>query len=107
MIASLRNSEDWRGRFIVLSKLSVPRLRSTIRVNIPLARFTTWHLGGPAEYLFEPADEEDRLRMCTFTHQEGFLLTVLGNGSNVLISDDGVRGMVVRLRQPIHSLLVG
>jgi UDP-N-acetylmuramate dehydrogenase len=61
----------------------------------PLARHTTFRIGGPAD-LFAAADEVDTLeRLGDLATEHGIPLTTLGGGSNVLISDRGVRGLVV------------
>jgi len=76
----------------------IPNFRGTIFREEPLAPYTTWRIGGPAEFLLEPRDTVDLLRACTFAAERGIPLQVLGNGSNVLIDDDGLEGFVVRLR---------
>jgi len=81
----------------------IPGYRGKIARDEPLAPYTTWHIGGPAEYLLEPEDIDDLLRICTFAAKRGIPLRVLGNGSNVLIDDAGLDGFVVRLRWPSSS----
>ena len=76
----------------------IPSFRGTIRREEPLAPYTTWRIGGPAEFLLEPRDTVDLLRACAFAAERGIPLQVIGNGSNVLIDDDGLEGFVVRLR---------
>ncbi len=66
-----------------------------------LARYTTIKTGGPADLLYYPADLEDlknTLRLCKAEKVNYF---ILGNGSNLLIRDGGIRGVVIRL----HRLL--
>jgi UDP-N-acetylmuramate dehydrogenase len=64
--------------------------------DAPLAPLTTFRIGGPADLLAEArgADELARVVECAFAH--GVPLTLLGGGSNVLVADAGVRGLVVR-----------
>jgi UDP-N-acetylmuramate dehydrogenase len=66
----------------------------------PLARFTTFGVGGPAEILAHPRSPEELAALVRRAHKTGMPLRVLGAGSNVLVADEGVRGMVVRLAAP-------
>ncbi len=63
----------------------------------PLARYTTWRLGGPARYLVLPADVEDVTKALEFARDRGLPWIVLGLGSNVLVQDGGFPGVVIRL----------
>lgn len=61
----------------------------------PLAPYTTWKIGGPADVLLEPPDVEDFRDALLWARGEGLPVTVLGGGSNVLVSDEGVEGAVI------------
>jgi UDP-N-acetylmuramate dehydrogenase len=69
-----------------------------VRQQVSLAPLTTFHVGGPAELLVEARREEELVAAAGIARQHGLLLTVLGGGSNVLVSDRGVRGLVVLAR---------
>jgi UDP-N-acetylmuramate dehydrogenase len=69
-----------------------------LRHNCPLAPFTTFRVGGPAEWLFEARTSAEIVAALALTHDMGVPVTMLGGGSNVLVSDAGVRGLVVRAR---------
>jgi UDP-N-acetylmuramate dehydrogenase len=71
--------------------------RGTIRENEPLAPRSTIRLGGPADLWFEPAGVEDLVAGLKLFREEGLPVHVLGGGSNTLISDAGLRGVVVHL----------
>ncbi len=79
---------DWRDE--------LPSVRGKLRLDEPLGPFTWFRVGGPAEALFIPADVED---LADFLRQlpPEVPLTVLGVGSNVIVRDGGVEGVVVRL----------
>lgn len=62
----------------------------------PLARHTTYRVGGAAEVLVCPRDAVDARRVYSFLRREGVPLAVIGAGSNVIAPDDGVDGVVVR-----------
>ncbi len=65
--------------------------------NIPLARYTTWGVGGPADFFVEPANERELVEALNFAEEHGLEIFFIGSGSNLLVHDDGFRGMVVRM----------
>jgi UDP-N-acetylmuramate dehydrogenase len=76
-------------------KANLPAVRGKLLFDEPLAPFTWFRVGGPAEVLFLPADPED---LGDFLRQlpQGVPVTALGVGSNVIIRDGGVPGVVIR-----------
>ena len=76
-------------------KANLPAVRGKLLFDEPLAPFTWFRVGGPAEVLFLPADPED---LGEFLRQlpQGVPVTALGVGSNVIIRDGGVPGVVIR-----------
>ena len=69
-----------------------------VKREAPLAPFTTFRVGGPAEYLVEVHDAAALARMVAVAAQTGLTATILGGGSNILVSDAGIRGVVIRVR---------
>ena len=69
-----------------------------VRPGAPLAELTTFRAGGAADWLVERAGVSDLATAVRIANSFGMPLTVLGGGSNVLVADRGVRGLVVRLR---------
>ena len=80
--------------------------RGAIVAGAPLAPLTTWRIGGPAEILATPADLEDAAVGYRFARERRLPWHVLGNGSNLLIPDAGVRGIVLRLRGTMNRCAV-
>jgi len=74
----------------------LPPVRGRLTADAPLAQVTWFRVGGPAEVMFRPADEED---LAAFLAQKpaDVPVTVLGVASNLLVRDGGVPGVVVRL----------
>ena len=71
----------------------------------PLAPMTTFRVGGPADYLVETRSSDEIVSALALARQHGVPVTLLGGGSNVLVSDAGVRGLVIRPRGGgIHEL---
>ncbi|MBM3532318.1 MAG: UDP-N-acetylmuramate dehydrogenase [Alphaproteobacteria bacterium] len=74
----------------------LPKVRGRLTENAALGPLTWFRVGGPAEVLFRPADPEDLARFIAGTPAD-VPVTVIGVGSNLLIRDGGIRGVVVRL----------
>src|SRR5271154_7524711 len=73
-----------------------PNLRGRLTADAPLAPFTWFRVGGPAEVLFSPTDEDDLAYLLSRLPGE-VPVTVLGLGSNLIVRDRGVSGVVIRL----------
>jgi UDP-N-acetylmuramate dehydrogenase len=69
-----------------------------VRANEPLAPWTTFKVGGPAEWYFEARSSDEVVTAIRIARQHDMAITMLGGGSNVLVADAGVRGLVVRWR---------
>jgi len=69
-----------------------------IKRDALLGRFTTFRIGGPADWLVDVRSVVELQSVIAAVHEAGQPLTLLGGGSNVLIADAGVRGVVLRLR---------
>ena len=69
-----------------------------IAVDAPLAPLTTFKVGGPAEWLVQPADGAHVAAAVRVARAHGVPVTILGGGSNVLVADRGVAGLVIRPR---------
>ena len=65
-------------------------------VEVPLASYTTFKVGGPAEWMLETKSSDDIVDALRIARRRGITVTLLGGGSNVLIGDRGVRGLVIR-----------
>jgi UDP-N-acetylmuramate dehydrogenase len=80
--------------------------RGELLAEEPLAAHTTWRIGGPAEILATPADRADLVLALRWSESRGIRWRVLGNGSNLLVRDEGVRGVVLRVRRALAELRV-
>jgi UDP-N-acetylmuramate dehydrogenase len=74
----------------------VAGLRGTVRFHAPLKDYTSFHIGGPADVLVEPADVDDVVRLVRQAREQKLPVFVVG-GTNLLIRDQGIRGVVVSL----------
>src|SRR3954467_14913924 len=77
-------------------KAAMPQLRGRLLANQSLAELTWFRVGGPAQALFSPADEED-LAYFLGRLPRDLPVTVIGLGSNLIVCDGGVPGVVIRL----------
>jgi UDP-N-acetylmuramate dehydrogenase len=68
-----------------------------IRENVPLAPYTTLGVGGPARFLIEAKHEQQVIEAVDFAHARSCPLFILGGGSNVLVSDSGFPGVVLKI----------
>ena len=66
-----------------------------VRLSEPLAKHTTLRVGGPAQFWVEPRTEEALAKLIRFCRRENLPLFVIGRGSNLLVRDGGIRGVVV------------
>lgn len=78
--------------------------KGKISLNEPLAPYTTFRIGGVADYLVEPVDAEDLLSLVRYCRKRSMPYHVMGNGSNILISDEGIRGVVINLESGFNYL---
>ena len=83
---------------------STPLDGQRLLLSAPLAPFTTFRIGGPADVLFEARSADELATAVTAAKQAGIPWFVLGLGANVLIGDRGIRGLVVRNAAVAHTI---
>jgi UDP-N-acetylmuramate dehydrogenase len=69
-----------------------------VRANVVLAPLTTFRVGGPADWLIETRSSDEIVKALRLARAENITATILGGGSNVLVADRGLRGLVIRTR---------
>jgi UDP-N-acetylmuramate dehydrogenase len=70
---------------------------AVVKVSEPMARHTTFRIGGPADIFVQPKGFEHLVEAMRFAREMGLPWKVVGNGSNLLVGDRGIRGIVIRL----------
>ena len=70
-----------------------------VKENEPLSNYSHTKTGGPADLLFFPASVEETTAVINWTRSEGYPLTILGNASNLIVRDGGIRGVTVILTE--------
>ena len=86
-------------------KARLPNLRGRLLANQPLGEFTWFRVGGPAQALFMPADEND-LAYLLRNLPTDIPVTVIGAGSNLIVRDGGIPGVVIRLGRGFNEVTV-
>ncbi|HTU78751.1 MAG TPA: UDP-N-acetylmuramate dehydrogenase [Solirubrobacteraceae bacterium] len=77
-----------------------------VRPGYPLAGLTTVKTGGPAQWFARAGSEEELLALLAWADAESIEVNVVGSGSNLLVADEGVRGLVVKLDRELARIVV-
>lgn len=72
--------------------------KEKILYNEPMKKYTTFKVGGPAECLIKISSKEDLKEILKFANENNIQITVLGNGSNVLVQDKGIKGITLIIK---------
>ena len=72
----------------------------------PMAKHTSFRIGGPADVLAQPADEAELAALLKRAAEHAVPVTLIGNGSNLLVRDKGIRGLVIKLSNLFNSITV-
>jgi len=81
-------------------------LRGTVLVDEPLAKHTSFKIGGPADFYIMPSDEADLLTLLDLCQSEGIPRYTIGRGTNLLVSDAGFRGIVIDLSRACSNFRI-
>ena len=79
----------------ILENANFPKDR--IQYNVPMKNYTSFKIGGPAECLIKVQTIEEIQEILQIVHQNNIPLTIIGNGSNILVSDKGIKGIVLKI----------
>ncbi len=90
---------------VAVVKADMPMLRGRLLANQPLKDLTWFRVGGPAQLLFMPEDEAD-LAYFLAKLAPDFAVTVIGLGSNLIVRDGGVPGVVIRLGRGFNEIVI-
>lgn len=78
-------------------------IKGEVRSNELLSKHTSWRIGGPAEVLAIPAEIADLRLIIKYAKEKVVPLTIIGNGTNILASDNGVKGIVVKIEEGLNG----
>lgn len=100
------NGHESTERALAVSRMLKGRLKGGLEEGIPLSGFTSFRIGGPADVLIMPKGREDLALLSQTIVEEGADFLVIGKGTNLLVSDDGFRGVVVFLARGMRRIRV-
>ena len=80
----------------ILENLEKIISKERIKQNEPMKNHTSFKIGGPAEFYIKITSIKELQKILEFAKKEKIKITILGNGSNVLVSDSGIKGIVIR-----------
>ena len=89
---------------LIDSLLSIAESRQILE-NEPMSRHTTFKVGGPADVLFLPESEAQLMQAMTAAREAGVPCIVIGNGSNLVVRDGGIRGLVIALGEGMADIV--
>ncbi len=82
---------------MTIADLLIDKLVNGVLVNEPMANHTSWQVGGPADYYVCPVGLEELVEVLKVCHETGVPFIVTGNGTNLLVLDGGIRGLVINI----------
>lgn len=74
--------------------------------NVSLRNYTTWHIGGEAELFLQPACYDDIISAWNYAHSNNLAFNVIGAGSNILVDDNGIPGVIMCMRESLNALFI-
>lgn len=87
-------------------KLTAALTEEKVLLAEPMKKHTTFRIGGPADYFVTPGNEEEVKRAVAICKEEDAPYYIVGNGSNLLVSDEGYRGVVIQLYKEMSEVRV-
>jgi UDP-N-acetylmuramate dehydrogenase len=78
--------------------------RGYIAINEPMSKYTSMRVGGPSDYYVEPADKQDLVEIVRYFQKNSYPYLMLGRGSNMIISDEGVRCAAINLEASFSAM---
>lgn len=82
------------------------KISGELLVNEPMKNHTTWRIGGPADLLLIPYSSKDISSLAIEANKYNIPITVVGNGSNILVKDSGIRGIVIKINGNMGKVTV-
>lgn len=93
------NPVQYQGR-------DLPLINGQVLLDEPMSPYTSFRVGGPADVLAVPEDESGLCALLGWAHEAGIPVMVLGGGYNLLVSDRGIRGLVIKLGSGFGDITV-
>lgn len=81
-------------------------VEGTILFDEPMKNHTSFHIGGPADALFIPSGENDLKNLLRFANERNIPWTVIGNGTKLLVSDEGIDGVIIKMSDCFENVSI-
>jgi len=75
-----------------------------VKLDEPMSKHTSFKIGGPADILVIPRNEEELIKILKTTKEEGIIPYVIGNGTNLLVLDKGIRGVIIKIANNMNNM---
>jgi len=99
------NAENMKEAFFrALAEAGHEDLPAKIKINEPMQRHTTMRVGGPADFFAEPAGLMEAVALYTAAAKSRIPCMVMGNGSNIVVSDEGIEGLVIHFGDELSRI---
>lgn len=103
----MKKKKVWPEEEILRMERDLSRLvPGGVTVGEPMARHTTWRVGGKADLFVRPTTVDEVREVICYVHSRGLPLHVIGNGSNLLVLDGGLRGVTMQLKDNFQGIKV-
>lgn len=79
-------------------------LPGRVRISEPMKKHTSWRIGGLADVFVEPSNREELRLAVSYANEREIPLTIIGAGTNILVSDEGIRGVVVKVGRGLDRI---
>ena len=89
--------EGIKVSFMILNEETIKKFSNNISKNIKLSNYSWFNLGGPAEFFFKPENKNQLIEFLRENKKNKLKITILGAGSNTLVRDNGIKGVVIKL----------
>jgi UDP-N-acetylmuramate dehydrogenase len=76
------------------------------RLDEPMKQHTSFKVGGPADIFFEPGDVEELKKTIRFVKENELPYYIIGNGTNLLVGDKGIRGAVIKVGESFNNIQI-
>lgn len=80
------------------------KLKKNILYNEPMKKHTSFKIGGEAEILVKPKDEKEIKKVLSFARDNNKKIRVIGNGTNILVKDKGVKGIILKIANNFNDI---
>ena len=82
------------------------KVKCTVMLQEYMTKHTSWHIGGPADLMLSPHDIEDLSQALKYAQENNLPVTVIGNGTNLLVGDKGIRGLVIKIGRGLSDISI-